>query len=57
MALHMRLHEFGTEVLARVGSHEPSPSMWGELLEEMVEQSWRGLPSPAMPSTTSAQAT
>ena len=38
MALHMRLHEFGTDALARMGSREPSAVVWGELLEELVDQ-------------------
>jgi AcrR family transcriptional regulator len=38
MALHMRLHEFGTDALARMGSLEPSAAIWGELLEELVDQ-------------------
>jgi AcrR family transcriptional regulator len=38
MALHMRIHDFGTEALERMGSQEPSPQVWGKLLEEMVDQ-------------------
>jgi AcrR family transcriptional regulator len=38
MALHMRLHEFGAEAMGRIGTHEPTAALWGELLEEMVDQ-------------------
>lgn len=38
MALHMRLHEFGTEALVRMGSEDPSAAIWGELLEVLVDQ-------------------
>jgi AcrR family transcriptional regulator len=38
MALHMRLHEFGTEALGRMGNEEPTAALWGELLEQMVDQ-------------------
>jgi AcrR family transcriptional regulator len=38
MALHLRLHEFGADALARMGSLEPSALIWGELLEGLVDQ-------------------
>jgi AcrR family transcriptional regulator len=38
MALHMRLHEFGIDALARMGTLEPTAALWGELLEELVDQ-------------------
>jgi AcrR family transcriptional regulator len=38
MALHLRLHEFGTEALDQMASQEPTAARWGELLEEIVDQ-------------------
>jgi AcrR family transcriptional regulator len=38
LALHMRIHDFGTDALTRMGNQDPSSAVWGELLEEMVDQ-------------------
>jgi AcrR family transcriptional regulator len=38
MALHMRLHDFGTEALVRLRDEEPSIALFAELLEQMVGQ-------------------
>jgi AcrR family transcriptional regulator len=38
MALHMRLHEFGIDALAQMGNREPTAAIWGELLEDLVDQ-------------------
>jgi AcrR family transcriptional regulator len=38
IALHMRLHEFGSDALATLGSQEPSVALWAELLEQLVDQ-------------------
>jgi AcrR family transcriptional regulator len=38
MALHMRLHEFGKDALSKMG-HEPvTLELWGELLDQIVDQ-------------------
>jgi AcrR family transcriptional regulator len=38
MALHMRLHEFGTDALAQMSDQEPTVERWAELLEQTVDQ-------------------
>ena len=38
MALHMRLHEFGRGALVRMGEEPVSLALWGELLDEIVDQ-------------------
>jgi len=38
MALHLRIHEFGTDALAQMGSQEPTVALWAELLEQLVDQ-------------------
>ena len=38
MALHMRLHEFGREALARLGDEPVTLELWGELLDQVVDQ-------------------
>lgn len=38
MALHMRLHEFGTDALSELRSQDPSVALWGQLLGQMVDQ-------------------
>jgi AcrR family transcriptional regulator len=38
MALHMRLHEFGTDALAQMFDQEPTVERWAELLEQTVDQ-------------------
>lgn len=38
MALHMRIHEFGTDALAQMGNLEPNVALWAELLEQLVDQ-------------------
>ena len=38
MALHLRLHEFGAEALAQLGSQQPSPALWADLLDRVVDQ-------------------
>ena len=36
MALHMRLHDFGKDALARIGDGPVTLSLWEELLDEIV---------------------
>jgi len=38
MALHMRLHEFGRVALLRMGEEPITMELWGELLDEIVDQ-------------------
>jgi AcrR family transcriptional regulator len=38
MALHMRLHDFGSEALAQMDGEEPTAAQWGRVLEQMVDQ-------------------
>jgi AcrR family transcriptional regulator len=38
MALHMRLHEFGRNALMRMGDEPVTLELWGELLDEVVDQ-------------------
>jgi AcrR family transcriptional regulator len=38
MALHLRLHEFGRDALARLTESPVSLSMWAVLLDELVDQ-------------------
>jgi AcrR family transcriptional regulator len=38
MALHMRLHEFGRDALMRMGEEPVTLELWGELLDEVVDQ-------------------
>ncbi len=38
LALHMQLHEFGREALLRMATETVTLEMWGELLDEMVDQ-------------------
>jgi len=38
LALHLRLHEFGKDALARMGNEPVTLELWGQLLDEMVDQ-------------------
>jgi AcrR family transcriptional regulator len=38
MALHMRLHELGKDALRRMAEEPLSLELWGELLDQMVDQ-------------------
>ena len=38
MALHLRLHEFGRVALLRMGEEPVTLELWGELLDEIVDQ-------------------
>ena len=38
MALHMRLHEFGTDALAKMGDEPVTLEQWGALLDQIVDQ-------------------
>jgi AcrR family transcriptional regulator len=38
MALHLRLHEFGREALVRMGDGPVTLELWGELLDQIVDQ-------------------
>jgi AcrR family transcriptional regulator len=38
MALHLRLHEFGTDALGQLGDQEPTPARWADLLDQIVGQ-------------------
>jgi AcrR family transcriptional regulator len=38
LALHMRLHEFGKGALKRMSSEPVTLDLWGELLEELIDQ-------------------
>jgi len=38
MALHLRLHEFGFNALAQLGDQEPTPALWADLLDQIVDQ-------------------
>jgi AcrR family transcriptional regulator len=38
MALHLRLHEFGFVALSKLGDQEPTPALWADLLDEIVDQ-------------------
>lgn len=37
-ALHLRVHEFGTDAFSRIGGQEPSTADWAELLAQMVDE-------------------
>jgi len=38
MALHMRLHEFGKDALSQMGEEPVTLELWGELLDQIVDQ-------------------
>jgi len=38
MALHLRLHEFGRDALVRMGDGPVTLTLWGELLDQIVDQ-------------------
>ena len=38
MALHMRLHEFGKDALTQMGEEPVTLELWGELLDQIVDQ-------------------
>jgi AcrR family transcriptional regulator len=38
MALHLRLHEFGRDALVRMGEGPVTLTLWGELLDQIVDQ-------------------
>ncbi len=38
MALHLRLHEFGREVLTKMGDEPATLELWGDVLDEIVGQ-------------------
>ena len=38
MALHLRLHEFGRVAIMRMGEEPVTLELWGELLDEVVDQ-------------------
>ena len=38
MALHLRLHEFGREALVRMGDGPVTLELWGELLDQILDQ-------------------
>jgi AcrR family transcriptional regulator len=38
MALHLRLHEFGKDALLRMGEGPVTLELWGELLDQIVDQ-------------------
>jgi AcrR family transcriptional regulator len=38
LALHMRLHEFGRDALIRMQQEQVTLELWGELLDEIVDQ-------------------
>jgi AcrR family transcriptional regulator len=38
MALHQRLHEFGSDALAQLGDQDPSSALWADLLDKVVDQ-------------------
>ena len=38
MALHMRVHEFGKDALDRVGDEPMTLELWGQLLDQVVDQ-------------------
>jgi AcrR family transcriptional regulator len=38
MALHLRLHEFGTDALGQMGDQEPTTALWADLLDQIVDQ-------------------
>jgi AcrR family transcriptional regulator len=38
MALHLRLHEFGFDALNKLGDQEPTPALWADLLDQIVDQ-------------------
>ncbi|HEX3565116.1 MAG TPA: helix-turn-helix domain-containing protein [Acidimicrobiales bacterium] len=38
MALHMRIHEFGTDALAQMGDLEPTMALWAQILDQTVDQ-------------------
>jgi AcrR family transcriptional regulator len=37
-ALHMRLHEFGLDALNELSGQEPTPALWADLLDKIVDQ-------------------
>jgi len=38
LALHMRLHEFGRESLRQLGDEPVTLKLWGELLDDLIDQ-------------------
>ena len=38
LALHMRLHEFGKDALAKMGEGPVTLAQWGELLDQLLDQ-------------------
>jgi AcrR family transcriptional regulator len=38
LALHMRVHEFGKDALARMGTEPVTLELWGEMLDTLVDQ-------------------
>jgi AcrR family transcriptional regulator len=38
MALHLRLHEFGTDALSQLGDQEPTKARWADLLDQIIDQ-------------------
>src|ERR1700684_19683 len=38
MALHMRIHEFGTDALTQMANQEPTVALWADLLDQLVDQ-------------------
>ena len=38
LALHLRLHEFGTEALVELTSQVPTMELWAKLLDQLVDQ-------------------
>ena len=38
LALHMRLHEFGKDALAKMGEGPVTLNQWGELLDQLLDQ-------------------
>ncbi len=38
LALHMRLHEFGKDALVRLGDQPVTLQLWGDLLDELIDE-------------------
>jgi AcrR family transcriptional regulator len=38
MALHLRLHDFGREALSQLADQEPTPALWADLLDQIIDQ-------------------
>ena len=38
MALHLRLHEFGFDALTKFDDHEPTPAVWADVMDQIVDQ-------------------